>query len=536
MIAVDRTTFPSDTVSTHLFFPSHYAELARLGALERVEALGAPHHRQGGLHAKGIAVQGTYKRAGGPRVRGLRAATRPGHGPGRNGARSRCGGTGADDRHRRDPRTRRAGKRRPVARSRRGRRDDLATLVIGADGRRSSMAERFGSRVHHSWPNGRMMAFAYYEDAGDEAERAVATQWRAGRELGTIFPCDGGQLVALVMPPAERAAEFRADPQAAFERAVTALPLMAERLNGCTRETKVRTSYEHQPFFRTSSGPGWALVGDAGHFKDPVIAQGIRDALRFGRLLGEAAAPALDEPARLDAALWRWERNRDDECLDSYQFGNRWALVTRLAGRGGGLPLPRARLPRAGGARRLRPPADLGTPLLARQRRTLDGRRAAPPGCRSPRCGTCHGARSRARGGARARVARLPAPARPGPRGVDRLAAGRAEGAAPEPGDQRRHTGEGERCQEHDRGPGVVDYGAGKAGPGGQAALVGGAEPRGRLSRGARRRDVVDQRQADAVHRRDEDAGQTGQQAEDRDRARRRQRRREQRHQRDQGA
>ncbi len=97
---------------------------------------------------------------------------------------------------------------------------------------------------------------------------------------------------------------------------------MAERLAGCERVTKIRTSYEHPPFFRISSGPGWALVGDAGHFKDPVIAQGIRDALRFGRLLGEAAAPALDSPAHLDAALAAWERNRDAECLDSYQWGN----------------------------------------------------------------------------------------------------------------------------------------------------------------------------------------------------------------------
>ena len=41
-------------------------------------------------------------------------------------------------------------------------------------------------------------------------------------------------------------------------------------------------------FFRMSSGPGWALVGDAGHHKDPVIARGIADAFRDADLAASA--------------------------------------------------------------------------------------------------------------------------------------------------------------------------------------------------------------------------------------------------------
>jgi 2-polyprenyl-6-methoxyphenol hydroxylase-like FAD-dependent oxidoreductase len=65
------------------------------------------------------------------------------------------------------------------------------------------------------------------------------------------------------------------------------------------------------------------LAGDAGHFKDPSVAQGIRDGLRFGRLLGEAAAPLLDDPVRLDAALAAWEHDRDRDCLSTYHWANR---------------------------------------------------------------------------------------------------------------------------------------------------------------------------------------------------------------------
>ena len=39
---------------------------------------------------------------------------------------------------------------------------------------------------------------------------------------------------------------------------------------------------------RQAHGPGWALVGDAGYFKDPLTAHGITDALRDAELLVRA--------------------------------------------------------------------------------------------------------------------------------------------------------------------------------------------------------------------------------------------------------
>ena len=112
------------------------------------------------------------------------------------------------------------------------------------------------------------------------------------------------------MPPVERVGRLQAATSPGeYERTVAAIPELAARLEGAERETKVRHTTSTTSYFRRSSGPGWALPGDAGHFKDPVTAQGIRDALRFGRLLGEAAAPALDDPRALDRALAAWERS-----------------------------------------------------------------------------------------------------------------------------------------------------------------------------------------------------------------------------------
>jgi flavin-dependent dehydrogenase len=43
---------------------------------------------------------------------------------------------------------------------------------------------------------------------------------------------------------------------------------------------------------RQSHGRGWALVGDAGYFKDPITAHGITDALRDAELLSRAVTSA----------------------------------------------------------------------------------------------------------------------------------------------------------------------------------------------------------------------------------------------------
>ena len=201
-------------------------------------------------------------------------------------------------------------------------REVRAPLVVGADGRRSFVGRAVGAESPAmSNENGRGCYFAYWRDTRPEWRR-IAAQWRSGEELVTAFPCDDGLLLVLLMPPVDRAGAFKGDLEGEYERTVAAVPELAARLEGCERATKVRHTPSTMSYFRRSSGPGWALPGDAGHFKDPVTAQGIRDALRFGRLLGEAVAPALDDARALDRALRTWERRRDRECLEIYQWTN----------------------------------------------------------------------------------------------------------------------------------------------------------------------------------------------------------------------
>jgi flavin-dependent dehydrogenase len=56
---------------------------------------------------------------------------------------------------------------------------------------------------------------------------------------------------------------------------------------------------------RQSHGRGWALVGDAGYFKDPITAHGISDALRDAELLARALLTGAER------ALADYQHERD---------------------------------------------------------------------------------------------------------------------------------------------------------------------------------------------------------------------------------
>ena len=65
-------------------------------------------------------------------------------------------------------------------------------------------------------------------------------------------------------------------------------------------------------FIRQAYGPGWALVGDAGHHKDPFVARGISDAFRDAELLAQALECGLGGTvAELTTELARYQRARE---------------------------------------------------------------------------------------------------------------------------------------------------------------------------------------------------------------------------------
>jgi flavin-dependent dehydrogenase len=108
-------------------------------------------------------------------------------------------------------------------------------------------------------------------------------------------------------------ADYRSDIDAAFDATLAGIPQLGDRLAVGRRVERFRFTSDTGGFYRVPYGPGWALVGDAGYHKDPITAQGMRDALRDAELLAEAVATGLSggHHSALDHALAGYHAARD---------------------------------------------------------------------------------------------------------------------------------------------------------------------------------------------------------------------------------
>ena len=109
-----------------------------------------------------------------------------------------------------------------------------------------------------------------------------------GTDARVIFPCDGDQLLIATVPPLDRARRWREDHVAAYLADIRAYKVISPHLGKDVPVGEIRGVLKLRYFFRTSAGPGWALIGDAGHHKEFVVGLGISDALRDARGLASA--------------------------------------------------------------------------------------------------------------------------------------------------------------------------------------------------------------------------------------------------------
>jgi 2-polyprenyl-6-methoxyphenol hydroxylase-like FAD-dependent oxidoreductase len=128
--------------------------------------------------------------------------------------------------------------------------------------------------------------------------------------------------MAAIAPDLARADEFRADRETFFDNAIRRWPELADIMADGRRVGPLRAFTKWYGYFRQSAGPGWVLVGDAGHFKDFTPGQGISDALRQARRLAHTIEHGLGTGG-LDGALQRWWRWRDDDAHEMYWYAHR---------------------------------------------------------------------------------------------------------------------------------------------------------------------------------------------------------------------
>ena len=314
VLLVDRATFPSDTVSTHLVHPPGMAALGRWGLADAVIATGCPPVTSYRLDLGPFAIAGT--------PRGLPTAPGP-YAPRRfamdtilveaaaeAGAEVRTA-FAVDELLVEDG----------VVRGIRGRSGGMpvterARVVIGADGVRSFVAEAVGATVYHETPTLSVLYYAYWSGlpfAGD-----FNLYLRGQRGIGVITTADGLNVVVAAWPMAEFEANRR-DLAGNYRMTFATDPELDGLLDEGRMESRILGATMPNRY-RQSFGQGWALVGDAGYVKDATTAQGISDAFVDAESLVAALDDALSGRRAFDSALADHQHARDERTRAMFDF------------------------------------------------------------------------------------------------------------------------------------------------------------------------------------------------------------------------
>ena len=282
VLLLDRVHPGRDTLSTHALMRAGVLQLERWGLLDRITAAGTPpvtgttfHYADGAEH---VALSAPLYAPAADRARP--GAAGRGAGGGRRGRARRR-------RHRGDPRRHRPHHRRahPDPRRRRARRARCA------DGRRRRTALRHRPRGRRP-PDlaGRHGGRIRLRLLGADHRPGYHWFYRPGGVAGVIPTNDGRVCIWAGLPAADFAARRRDGLDRVFAEVLADVGTVGRAArHGRADRTAARVPRRARPAAQ-AAGPGWALVGDAGSFKDPLTAHGITDALRDAELLARAAA------------------------------------------------------------------------------------------------------------------------------------------------------------------------------------------------------------------------------------------------------
>ena len=304
VLVVDRGRSAIDVPSTHALMRSAVVQLQRWGLLDDVIAAGTPPVRRTTCTADGqvttISIRPSYGvdalyaprrpvldrivadaavRAGAELRRGTAI-----HAVTRDGAGRVTGVEGGDDHG------------RGVVHG--------ARWVVGADGMASTIAAAVHAPVDVRGTSATAILYGYWSDmTGD------AFEWIYGHDAcAGVLPTAGGQACVFVAAPPS---QVGGGVVAMHELVALASPAHARRLAAARGPADVRGGGGRPGFLRRPWGPGWALVGSAGAWTDPVGGHGLTEALRDAELLATALVDAACDGRDEVDALAHFHSTRD---------------------------------------------------------------------------------------------------------------------------------------------------------------------------------------------------------------------------------
>jgi len=215
-----------------------------------------------------------------------------------------------------------------TVRDRNGEETELrASLVVGADGRDSNLADLAGVS-EKILPHGRF-AYGAYFDGPPAAPDTTSTIWMLDPDWAAAFPTDSGLIFYAAMPTKDRLPEFRSDPAAALSAFIAGVP-EPPPIAGSRLASDVLGKIEMPNRVRVPVAPGFALAGDAALAVDPLFGIGCGWALQSAEWLADSVTPALRGAEPLQSGLDRYRRRHRKELRGHAFVVNDYATGRRL--------------------------------------------------------------------------------------------------------------------------------------------------------------------------------------------------------------
>lgn len=195
-----------------------------------------------------------------------------------------------------------------------------ARLVVGADGRNSTIAKLVGAPAYVETKTTNGMYWGYFEQtpvfASDPRYRWGACIHIEGRGARAVFQTDSNLLLLAGGGQQSVVEGWGRDPTASLMKNLSEGSLTAPLLEGSRMIAPPFGMRGMHFFMKQAVGPGWALVGDAGLHIDPTPGLGISDAVRDAVALAEAIVDGSER-----AMLLYWRR-RDADSVGLYHFAS----------------------------------------------------------------------------------------------------------------------------------------------------------------------------------------------------------------------
>jgi flavin-dependent dehydrogenase len=314
VLLVDRATFPSDTMSTHIVWPSGLAKLKRWGLLERVLASNCPVLTRMSFDVGPFALSGSVAADGVSMVLCPRRTVLDKilvDAAAEAGAEVRTGFSVQEIIFKDGRVTGIRGRQ-----SRGAEFVEEGRIVAGADGLHSLVARAVQAPEYNSRPALACAYYTYWSGLPHDRVTVYARDWQAAG----IIPTNDGLTLVLAGLPNQEFQRYRANIEGTYMKILKSMGDLAERVRGGKREERYVGTADVPNFFRKPYGPGWVLLGDAGYHKDPYTAQGISDAFRDAELLAGALDDGLGRRRPLEDALASYEQTRHEEVMPMYDL------------------------------------------------------------------------------------------------------------------------------------------------------------------------------------------------------------------------